>query len=610
MRNLFQFSLGRINRKLSSINVEINSKFNKPFPKDPSRLLSQYSYQFRKIHISPKGYIEGGLIRVICALVNFSFIRAITANAYSSEGGDCYDPVSLFLLDLFRYINKYSDMKSFLKALNDKDQGRQYRTYAGISYPNIPVEADFSNFRVRIGEERYNYIFQILIDIAIQLNLITAKILSHDSSLYPTYARYRGCTYFSKDTCQCITVSNIIQRTKERILEFLNNPDSIKIGQIHKCRIPCPNASNFPKDVKPHTIELFSFSFEHKLPDSPEVDNVIKILELENELNSRNLTIKFHHSNITLLTGPYFNDSAIIRCPKLPYDLDARIGYRRRKDNPDKKERIFGFKVLITTTVEADLGLELPIACFNLPANHNDCNQLISLKQQLKLFHPDLCPKIDIADAGFDDEDNYHYIRAQGSIPVIDYNPRDEDLSPEALISRGYDKNGWPYGPCGCLMQPNGFDYENQRACFLCNKQCLKISVPEPIQNCQYLNNDYGCVKHMSIKDFSRLVNELIRGTQKYQTIRNLRPSSERTNSTIKDDFPLLAKPKTRGLIRTSIFAQISVIVALLVRMFKLFIKASSLLTKYNKNKDPDFFKKYLLSKSLSSILKSIFKKE
>jgi hypothetical protein len=121
-------------------------------------------------------------------------------------------------------------------------------------------------------------------------------------------------------------------------------------------------------------------------------------------------------------------------------------------------------------------------------------------------------------------------------------------------------------------MQPDGFDYENQRACFLCNKQCLKISVPEPIQNCQYLNNDYGCIKHMSIKEFSRSVNELIRGTQKYQTIRNLRPSSERTNSTIKDDFPVLAKPETRGLIRTSILAQISVIVALLVRMFKLFI--------------------------------------
>jgi len=42
----------------------------------------------------------------------------------------------------------------------------------------------------------------------------------------------------------------------------------------------------------------------------------------------------------------------------------------------------------------------------------------------------------------YDITENYDYIRATGSIPIIDYNPRNENLSKQALIDRGYDHNG------------------------------------------------------------------------------------------------------------------------------------------------------------------------
>ncbi len=41
-----------------------------------------------------------------------------------------------------------------------------------------------------------------------------------------------------------------------------------------------------------------------------------------------------------------------ICCPKLPKDTDARIGVRRNPKNPDKKEKIFGYNLVLSTSVE------------------------------------------------------------------------------------------------------------------------------------------------------------------------------------------------------------------------------------------------------------------
>jgi len=44
-----------------------------------------------------------------------------------------YDPVSLFLLELFRYIDRHQNMDKFLEILRDQERGRAYRKYAGIA---------------------------------------------------------------------------------------------------------------------------------------------------------------------------------------------------------------------------------------------------------------------------------------------------------------------------------------------------------------------------------------------------------------------------------------------------------------------------------------------
>jgi len=60
------------------------------------------------------------------------------------------------------------------------------------------------------------------------------------------------------------------------------------------------------------------------------------------------------------------------------------------------------------------------------PGNTKDGNCLIPLREQIEKYHS-FQTFFDIGDAGFDETDNYHYCRKEGSIPVIDYNRRGEE---------------------------------------------------------------------------------------------------------------------------------------------------------------------------------------
>lgn len=123
MKNLFPFHLGNVIRKLSEIRIAINLQHQQPFPKSQERLLSRYSFVPRRIKIKPSGEIAGGLARFVTSLIDFSFVRSICASAYSPVGGHAYDPVSLFLLELFRYLEKFSDLKTFLSVVRDEEKG-------------------------------------------------------------------------------------------------------------------------------------------------------------------------------------------------------------------------------------------------------------------------------------------------------------------------------------------------------------------------------------------------------------------------------------------------------------------------------------------------------
>ena len=618
MVNPFEkFTVANVSRKLNKINPEISLSHQKLFPN--LSLLSHYEFKKRFIKIMPNGDIQGGYAKMIISLIDFSFIRSLVAHRYSIKGPPCYDPPSLFLIDLFRYLDGFQNMSQFLELLRDKDRGRAYRKYAGISMDNIPCEGTFSNFRARLGENLYNEIFHVLVRIFHQLEMISFKILAHDGTLYPTWARYKGCTYFCEQ-CDSITVENIIEKVRSRILYRLNNLANNNLGSEIRVKAPCPS-DRFPekdkkgKEIKRPKIELFACKLAFADGElSEEQKNTAILFGVEEELRKQNLCIQTTRSNVSAIN---FGDGSItISCPKLPKDTNARIGVRRNPQNPNKKEKIFGYNLVLSTSVEVHLKIELPVAVTNIAGNADEGSQIIQNKEQVHNHHQ-AGIKIDIADAKYDIINNYEYIRGRGSIPIIDYNRRRENLSKTAILNRGYDQNGWPFAPCGLLARPNGFDQKHQRLTFCCFKQCLKLRQTAikdlqeryDITQCPHIHNRNGFAKHMYVKEYPRLVNEIPRGSKRYNTIKKMRSASERANSTVKEDIKILEKPRVIAGFRANILGQMAGITLLLKRAFSFIVRVTNRFRKFLKTEDPRI-KETLTPPSLPKSIRNIIQLE
>lgn len=583
MRNLASFNIASVIKKLNRIHVRINSKHNRPFPKPRCFWLSEYAYKRRYIKIHPDGRITGGLSRFVFSLVDFSFIRSIVAHKYKPLGC-AYDPVSLFLLELFRYLEKYPDMKTFVNALRDREKGKHYRLYAGIKYPNRPCEATFTNLKDRLGEKLYNHILHVLVEIAERLGFLSYQIIATDGTLFPSNSRYKGCTYFCPD-CEFIEFKGIIENVRQRVLYRLNDPARIIPGKEIRIKVPCPS-TRFPAHLPRPKVEILTLCLQEPNLDRPSIFNQIFALQERLQRAGLDLVVKRGVLTKIVLDNNAFTDSFFFRCPKLPSDMDARIGVRRNPQNPNRKQKIFGFNAIIDTSIELELGLELPVACTTIGGNAEEGRHFITNREQM-LGHHGKTSKIDLADAKYDELNNYTFSRAQGAIPIIDYNPRNENLSATALKDRGHDRNGWPYAPCGLLTRPNGFDFNCQRASFSCRRQCVTSKDPAIVryaQDCPYWINYHGFTKHMSVRQFPRLISEVIRGTERHQKLKSLRSAAERTNSSAKDDFCILTKPKVRGLKNAGIISQMAVIVVLLKRIARFIVKVTLAFRKKTKN--------------------------
>jgi transposase len=433
------FSIAYVIRKLRKINPLVNSRHCKPFPKEQARWLSHYEFRKEFVHVNDDGSVRDGICQLVASIIDFSFVRSITADAYSIFGGPCYDPVSLFLLDLFRYLERIRSIKHFCRILRDPLRGRNFRRLAGIPNDCIPCQATFSNFRIRIGEALYQQIFHALVSIVKELGLLSFNILATDGTLFPSAARYHGCCCF-QDPCASISVDNVVHKVRDRVLYRIQDPARVIPGKVSRVKVECPNP-DFPQDVKRPKITLLSFTLENASEELSAADaNNLKFFRVEEPLGKLGLVLRFPQSNVhtislsSLISEP--SDTFRFRCPKLPYDRTARIGVRRKPSNPDKTEKIFGYNAVITTAIEPQWGIELPVACLTIAGNAEEGNQFIPLQEQIRRFHT-VKPRIHLLDAKYDELHNYQYARQQAAVPLIDYNPRNENLVREALFERG-----------------------------------------------------------------------------------------------------------------------------------------------------------------------------
>jgi hypothetical protein len=498
------------------LNQHNRGTFTTLFPKAPSRWLSHYQFCPQTIEFTSEGDVDGGLSWLVGATVDFSFTRSLCAPHYGARGGPCYDPASLILLEMVTKVDQYVDYAQFCRDLHDRDKGRRYRQLAGL-HDHVPGEDDLCHFRYRIGDAVIDQITAVAVDFLAHFGLIQGELLSTDGQLEASYSRYKGCTY-ACEGCQALHLS---EADRQALGEQLQ-------GGAKRLELTCPfpevvdkvreatAKKGRPKDPKVALLEIESVAENQASCASRQ--HVAELLGLSQE-DVPPLRMKWCH------LSQDENGELIGSCPKMPSDLEAKIGVHIDTQHPDQIEEVFGYLHLTTTDLNPDLGLELPLGTSTYPGNTKEGSEFIPHRSKLAV--PVRPGQTHLGDSGNDVTANYEWLHDHGAIAVFAYNRRNEHVDETSLLNRGYDQNGTPYAPCGRLCHSNGYDYEAQSRQYVCGLPCP----PEEQRRCPHRFGVLGYSHRMSFKDHPRLIGPIQRGSKAWHDLYGARSASERTNS-------------------------------------------------------------------------------
>jgi len=516
-----------------ALNQHHREAFTTPFPKDPSRWLSHYHFTPRPLTLTPEGNVEGGLSWLVGATIDFSFTRAICAPLYGTRGGPCYDPASLVFLEVAAKVDQYADDARFCADLHQADKGRRYRVLAGL-HDHVPGEDDLSHFRSRVGAEAIDATMAVMVDLFRTFGLITGELLSTDGQLELSFSRYKGCAYACQD-CQQLRLDAASHQELARQLQ----------GGARRLQITCPfpevvakvrqatGKQGQPKDPKVALLEIEAVPKDQA--SHQDRQKVAALLELpQDQRPDMRLTW------CRLRQGP--QGELLARCPKVPSDLEAKVGDHIDNQDPSRQERVFGYRHQKTTAINPELGLELPLGNSTYPANADEGTHFIAHRAALAM--PVLPGQVQLGDAAYDVTANSLWRRQQGAIPVFDDHPRREDLSAETLLERGYDQHGTPYAPCGRLCRSKGYDYQANSRQYVCGKSCSDTER----KRCPHGYGVRGYSHRMTFKEHPRLIGPRQRGSSAWQRLYGARTASERTNSYDQEVIANGPPPRMRGL--------------------------------------------------------------
>jgi hypothetical protein len=527
------FDLETFVHEAVKLNQRTLEDFTTPFPKDPDRWLSHYHFKPRLIEFTAAGEVEGGISGLIGATIDLSFTRALFAPYYSKEGGHCYDPASSFFLELASRVDRYCDYASFCADLRQQEKGRRYRELAGL-HEAVPGEDDLSNFRRRVHAAALDAALAVFVGLFRAFGLITGELLSTDGQLEPSCSRFKGCAYFgpacrqlSLDEANRQELGHQLQAGAKRLELRCPFPEV-----VHKVLQATTKQGN-PREPTVALLEI-----EYLLADSAQTAGAQQLGELLSLPTDQLPPLRIKWSHLT--KGP--QGELWGSCPKVPSDLEAKIGYHIDNQEPHKTERVFGYLHQTTTNIAIELGVELPVGTSTYPANVAEGSHFPT--HRAKLAIPFRAQQVELADAGYDVVENYQAIRSRGGIPIIAYNPRREDLSPEALLARGYDTHGTPYAPCGRLCRSNGYDYRSDSRQYVCGLQCP----PAEQEQCPHGHKVRGYPHKMAFHEYPRIIGPIQRGTAAWNILYAARTASERTNSYAQEVIDNGRPAKLRGL--------------------------------------------------------------
>jgi hypothetical protein len=490
--------------------------FTTRFPKAPSRWLSHDTFTPRPIVLTREGDGAGGLRWLVGATIDFSFTRAICAPHSGVRGGLCDDPASLRGLEVAASVEQYVDDARFCGELHQADQGRRYREVAGL-HDQVPGQDDCCHCRYRVGDAVGHQTLAVMVELLRTFGLITGERLSTDGQLAPPYARSKGCPY-AGEGCQQFPVDEAGQPALR---------DQWHSGAKRRQLI-----GPFPAVVA--TVRAATTQQGH--PRDPTVallesDNVLDGAASSSDRQQVATLLGLPQDEVPPMHLPWCHvrrgpqGELLGSCPKVPSDLEAKVGDHIDNQNPAKKEWVCGYGHLKTTDLNRDLGLALPLGNSTSPADAHEGTTCIAHRTALAV--PVLPGQVYLGEAAHDVTAHDHWLHDHGGIAVFAYHPRNEHLATTSLVNRGYDAYGTPSAPCGRLCRSTGYDYQAQRRQYVCGRPCP----PEEQRQCPHGAGVLGSSHRMTFNNHPRLIGPMQRGTKAWQRLYAARSASERTNS-------------------------------------------------------------------------------
>jgi hypothetical protein len=406
---------------------------------------------------------------LVLRLIDFSGLRPVLAQrlGWTSARGWCpFDPVSLFLLQAWQLVNRWSRAETLRKLADPR-----YADYAerfGFEEGVYPTEGGMRHFLTALG--RYSEVEgdtvlverdgEEPVEVAIQyLNqlLVGAVMLIREAGLLSPEAWNQaqvcpdGMLLHAASRLRCASVQeSCYQPTRS------DNPR------------PCP-----AKEKKRQGCDC----------DTP------ACVEACHHATPWDAAARF-----VWYTGSNQPQSS----PNRATDL-------AKKDKKDG-EPCYGYRSLPLLLADPNRRFHLPLLADFLAASEREEVPGTALLRQLALFYPDLNLDAVAGDAGFGYEVFLHTVYTLGAKRVVDLRAHATDKNKAEWPVRGYDDRGRPVCPFGYALTANGFDASRQRYKWFCAQACLHGVEPR-VSLAGILYPPHECPYQASTHPYGKILN-------------------------------------------------------------------------------------------------------
>jgi hypothetical protein len=447
-----------------------------PSPKHHYR--SSYCYRGWKPLENPDFLATASSFAIALCLWDWSGLRPWLAQIYrpSAKGQVPYDPVSLYLLSLYRRTDHLTRTE-VVRRVQQPEEGQWLRYQLGFTGP-VPSESGLRYFEKQLSPALQQEINALQVDSLYRAGLLPTQ----PEASRPVSLSFDGMLHEARSRMRCGYVEHFCYQPAPRPCRARRRGKRGCDCSRKRCADRCRYTT--PRDP---AARLISYSAGKK------------------------------HRRLS---------------PNTPVEQTGQKAGRRRE--------VYGYYSYAGQLLDEELATYWLLPTFFAPATTGDRKLFPRAFTYLQARFPWLTIREVMADAGAGYANCLNLIWQAGALRLVDLLPAHGDTNPATQRRNGYDERGHPLCPRGYVLHSNGFDYRRRRAKWRCRKRCLPEPDPKlPFADCPFLapehKHGFTAVVGRTHQDGNiRLAREIPFGSPAWEARYHQRNAAESRNSILQ----------------------------------------------------------------------------